>query len=196
MKTMFKVTLVFALFLAAHTVWASGNLSVNIQPISAEKVVVAISSLTESNLQITVEDQKNRIVYYNETSEPKGDYRKIFDFSELENGSYKLSVVSKNLTAEREFQISKGEVKVGKEKTTLEPFFGYEDGLLRYSYLNFDNENVTMYFLDKNDLIYSKEIGNTFNVNEALNLSKLKKGDYSVILSAGEKEFTYQVDIR
>lgn len=196
MKTMFKVTLVFALFLAAHTVWASGNLSVNIQPISAEKVVVAISSLTESNLKITVEDQKNRIVYYNETSEPKGDYRKIFDFSELENGSYKLSVVSKNLTAEREFQISKGEVKVGKEKTTLEPFFGYEDGLLRYSYLNFDNENVTMYFLDKNDLIYSKEIGNTFNVNEALNLSKLKKGDYSVILSAGEKEFTYQVDIR
>jgi hypothetical protein len=196
MKTMFKVTLVFALFLAAHTVWASGNLSVNIQPISAEKVVVAISSLTESNLKITVEDQKNRIVYYNETSEPKGDYRKIFDFSELENGSYKLSVVSKNLTAEREFQISKGEVKVGKEKTTLEPFFGYEDGLLRYSYLNFDNENVTMYFLDKNDLIYSKEIGNTFNVNGALNLSKLKKGDYSVILSAGEKEFTYQVDIR
>lgn len=197
MKTMFKVSLVCTLLIiAAHTTWALGNLKVNILPVSTGKVMVAISSLTNSNLKITVEDQKNQIVYYNETAEAKGDYRKIYDFSKLANGCYKLSVVSKNLTSEREFQISKNGIKVGEERTTLEPFFGYKGGILKCSYLNFSNENVKMHLLENNRLIYTKEIGSNFSINEALNLSKLERGYYDVVLSAGKNEFAYQVDIR
>ena len=196
MKTILKATLLIAFGAFATSVLASGNLKVNIQPISAEKAVVMISSLTESDLKISVEDSQGRIVYYKEVAEPTGDYRKVFDFSDLEAGQYKLSVESDRLTAKREFEIKDWKIQVGEEKTTLEPYFAYNDGLLRCSYLNFPKEDLKIYFCDKNQVIYTKEIGRVFNVSEALNLSKLEKGNYTAILSTKDKEYAYDINIK
>lgn len=196
MKTILKATLLIAFGAFATTVLASGNLKVNIQPLNAEKAVVMISSLTESELKISVEDSQGRIVYYKEVAEPTGDYRKVYDFSDLEAGQYKLSVESDRLTAEREFEIKNWKIQVGNEKTTLEPFFGYNDGLLRCSYLNFSKDDLKIYFCDKNHVIYTKEIGRNFNVSEALNLSKLDKGHYTAVLSTRDKEYTYDLEIK
>ncbi len=196
MKTILKATLLIAFGAFATSVLASGNLKVNIQPISAEKAVVMISSLTESDLKISVEDSQGRIVYYKEVAEPTGDYRKVFDFSDLEAGQYKLSVESDRLTAKREFEIKDWKIQVGEEKTTLEPYFAYNDGLLRCSYLNFPKEDLKIYFCDKNQVIYTKEIGRVFNVSEALNLSKLEKGNYTAVLSTKDKEYAYDINIK
>lgn len=195
MKTMLKVTLVVALFAVANTVFASGNLKVNILPVSAEKAVVTISSLDDSNLTISIEDSQGKIVYYNENSDPKDNYRRVYDFSDLEDGQYKLTVACKDLTTECQFQKSHKGIQVGNEKTTLEPFFGYEDGILRCSYLNFSKEKLTLYLFEKNQLIYSKNIGRNFNVIEALNLSKLRRGNYEALLSTGDKEYSYKINI-
>lgn len=195
MKTMLKVTLVVALFAVANTVFASGNLRVNILPVSAEKAVVTISSLDDSNLTISIEDSQGKIVYYNENTDPKDNYRRVYDFSDLEDGQYKLTVVCKDLTTECQFQKSHKGIQVGNEKTTLEPFFGYEDGILRCSYLNFSKEKLTLYLFEKNQLIYSKNIGRNFNVIEALNLSKLRRGNYEALLSTGDKEYSYKINI-
>jgi hypothetical protein len=196
MKTILKVTLMFAFVAFANTLFASGNLKVNIQPLSAEKAIVAISSLTESNLKIKVEDSRGLIVYYKEVADPAGDYKKVFDFSDLEAGQYKLSVESDRLTAEREFEIKNWKIEVGDEKTTLEPYFGYNDGLLRCSYMNFPKENLTLNFYSQKQLLYTKEMGRNFNVNEALNLSKLDKGTYTAVLSTKDKDYTYNVEIK
>ena len=196
MKTILKVTLLFAFVAFANTLFAVGNLKVNIIPLSAEKAVVAISSLTDANLKISVTDDMGRLVYYKETTEPGDNYRKVYNFSDLEDGKYNLSVVSDNLTTERQFEIGNKTIAVGEEKTTLEPFFTFEDGYLKFSYLNFNKENVSLYFFDKNDLVYSKKIGRDFNVNSALNLSKLREGNYVAIIAAGGKEYRYPIDIR
>jgi len=105
-------------------------------------------------------------------------------------------VVSNDLSSERQFKKSHGAIKVGEEKTTLEPFFGYEDGILRCSYLNFAKENVIIHFYEKNQQIYTKDIGRDFNVQQALNLSQLDKGNYEAVLTAGEKHFSYYIEIQ
>lgn len=196
MKTMLKVTFLFALVAFASNVFASGNLKVNILPVDSEKALVAISTLSDSNFNITITDDNDHIVYYRENTDPGENYRKVYNFSDLENGTYKLTVVSNDLTAERQFEKSHGLIKVGEEKTTLEPFFGYEDGILRCSYLNFTKEDMTLYFFKNNEPIYSKEIGRDFNVQQALNLSKLGKGTYEAVLTAGGKQFTYPIEIQ
>ncbi|MDP3914670.1 MAG: hypothetical protein Q8R96_13135 [Bacteroidota bacterium] len=196
MKTILKVTLMFAFVAFANTLFAVGNLKVNIIPLSSEKAVVAISSLTDSNLKISVTDDMGRLVYYKETTTPSANYRQVYNFSNLEVGKYNLSVVSDNLTAELPFEINHKTITVGEEKTMLEPFFTYEDGYLKFSYLNFNKENVTLYFFEKNQLIYSKKIGHDFNVNSALNLSKLREGNYVAILAADGKEYSYPIEIR
>jgi hypothetical protein len=196
MKTMLKVTFLFALVAFANTLFASGNLKLNILPLNDEKAVVAIQTLSDSNFNITIVDEKNQIVYYKENSEPTENYRKVFNFSDLEDGTYKLTVASNDLTSERQFKKSYGKIKVGEEKTTLEPFFGYEAGILRCSYLNFAKEDMALHFFKNNEQIYSKNIGRDFNIQQALDLSKLDTGSYEAVFSAGAKTYLYPIEIQ
>ena len=195
MKTILNVLMMFAFVAFANTLFASGNLKVNIVPVSSEKAVVTITSLKDSNLKISVKDDKGMIVYYKEATNSDNNYQKVYDFSDLEDGSYNLTVVNNDLTAERSFQKKQGKIKVGEEKTTLKPFFGYKDGFLKCTYLNYSKENLTLNIYDGNQLIYNKNIGCHFNVLEALNLSKLYKGNYVAVLTTRDKEYSYNINI-
>ncbi len=194
-KTISKLTMLFAFVAFANTLLAGGNLKVNILPLTSETAVVAISSVDASNLQISIENENGEKVYYKETDAENKDYRKVFDFSNLERGDYKLSVTTNGLTTERNFSIDKN-IAVGKEKSLIEPYFAYKNGVLRVSYLNFPEENVSLNFYANNDLVYSKEIGTKFNVTEGYDLSKLDKGSYSVVLSTDSKSYSYDLDLK
>lgn len=194
MKTMFKVTLVVALFAMANTVFAAGNLKVNLVPVSGEKALLAISSLSNSTVQITLSDENNRIVYFSETTSAAENYRKVFNLAFLEPGTYKVTATCNDLTTERTFHKSWKGIKVGKETTELDPFFSYKNGMLRYAYLNFQEDEVSLSFYNKNELVYRKDIGRNFNVNEALNLSNLRPGTYEAVLCSGDKAYSFIVE--
>ena len=195
-KTISKLTMLFAFVAFANTLMAGGNLKVNILPLTSETAVVAISTIDASNLQISIENNMGEKVYYKETDADSKDYRKVFDFSKLEKGDYKLSVSTNGLTTERTFSIDKENIAVGKEKSLIEPYFAYKNGILKMSYLNFQEENATLSFYTDGDLIYSKEIGDKFNVIEGFDLSKLEKGAYSVVLSTGNNNYSYNLDLK
>jgi len=194
-KTISKLTMLFAFVAFANTLMAAGNLKVNIRPLESEKAVVEISNTTASNFQISIENEKGETVYYKETGADSNDFNKVFDFSELENGNYKLSVAIDGLSSERSFKINNSKISVGKEKTNMAPYFAYKDGVLKLSYLNFSEENINLNLYNSSDLVYSKEIGNKFNITEGYNLSKLDKGTYSVVLSTGSKSYSYDINV-
>ncbi len=194
-KTISKLAMLFAFVVFANTLMASGNLKVNILPLTSEKAVVAISNTSASNFLISIENSKGEIIYYKETGADSKDYRKVFDFSNLESGDYKLSASIDGSTTERSFKIANKNIAVGKEKSIMEPYFGYRDGVLKLSYLNFSEENLSLNLYGKNDLVYSKKIGDRFNVNEGFDLSKLEKGKYSVVLSTNSKSYTYSLNV-
>jgi len=179
----------------ANTLMATGNLKVNILPLTSETAVVAISNNVAANFQISIANENGEVVYYKETDADAKDYRKVFDFSNLEKGEYKLLVAIDGMSSERSFTIENKNIAVGKEKSLLEPYFSYKDGVLKLSYLNFSEENLSLNFYDKNDLVYSKKIGNKFNVLEGFDLSKLSKGAYAVVLSGDSENFSYNVNV-
>ena len=135
MKTIFKVILVITLAALADTLYATGNLKLNILPLSAEKGFVSVSTLINSNLDITITDNKGSVIYSKENIEPSEDYRTEFDFHKLENGKYKVTAVGGNLTTERLFRMTDKGIKVGNEKTYMKPYFAYKDGILKLSFL-------------------------------------------------------------
>ena len=196
MKTISKLTMLFTFVAFANTLIAGGNLKVNIVPLNSEKAVVAISSTDAANLQISIENENGEKVYYKEADAENSDYSKVFDFSNLEVGDYKLSVSTNGLTTERPFSIDKKNIEVGKEKYLMEPYISYKDGALKLSYLNFPEENVNLNLYTNNDLVYSKEIGNKFNVLEGYDLSKLEKGNYTVVLSSWSSLHSYDFEVK
>ncbi len=59
----------------------------------------------------------------------------------------------------------------------------------------FSERNPSLLILEKNPLNFTKNIGRNFNVCEGLNLSKLDEGKYTAVLSTGDKEYTYEIEI-
>jgi hypothetical protein len=55
---------------------------------------------------------------------------------------------------------------------------------------------MSLNFYTNNDLVYTKEIGNKFNVVEGFDLSKLEKGSYSVVLSTLSNSYSYDLDLK
>jgi hypothetical protein len=194
-KLFSKVTMLIAFVAFANTLMATGNLRVNILPVTAERAEVSISNSNLSNFQISIKNRDGEVVYYKETDGTSNDFRKIFDFSKLDKGEYNLSVTANESTTERSFKVENQGISVGNEKCILEPFFGYKDGVLKLSYLNFSENSLRLNFFNEGELIYSKELGNEFNVNTGFNLAKLEKGAYSVVLSTDSKDFKYTLNV-
>jgi hypothetical protein len=194
-KTISKLTMLFAFVAFANTLMATGNLKVNIVPLTNEKAVVDISNAQASTFQISIANDKGEVVYYKETEDASDNYRKTFDFSNLENGDYKLSATVDQFTTVRSFKIKNKNIAVGKEKNMMEPYFAYKDGILKLSFLNFSEGNLSLNFYNNDNLVYSKELGYKFDVNEGFNLKKLDKGSYSVVLSTDDKTYSYNVNV-
>lgn len=195
-KTISKLTMLFAFVAITNTLMGAGNLKVNILPINTEKALIAISNSEASNYRITIEDSKGEFVYNKIADSTNPDFRKVFDFSNLSAGSYNLSVSSKGATVKRSFEIGRKEIVVGTEKSILEPYFYFKNGILKISYLNFEEEKVNLNLYSNGEMIFSKNVGNKFNVNEGYNLSKLDKGVYSVVLVTNNNEFRYNVELK
>jgi len=193
MKTILKVTLVFVLAVISTATFAAGNLKLNVSPVSGGKALVDISSLTNNTVSLKLSDEDGNIVYYKENLESNNDFRKIYDFSKLEDGNYKLTVVSDGLVAERQLKMNHQTIEVGDESTVLKPYFAFQDEIFKCSYLNFMKDNVRLCVYQDGQLMYSKKVGSHFSVNEGLSLRKLEPGDYSVCLVAGENEFYYNI---
>lgn len=196
MKTIFKIMLAVVLCIFTTAVFASGNLRLNILPMNEEKALVNISALSGVNFNVTITNEKGQVVYYQEDSGSDQIYRKIFNFSELEDGTYRMKVACTDLSTERFIEKKRDKITVGEENTTQSPFFGVEGNILKCTYLNFDNDNITLHLYDRSEELYLKSLGKNFNIQHALNLSQLKSGRYEAVLTAGNKQFIYNVEIK
>jgi hypothetical protein len=190
------ITMMIALTVIANIALATGNLRVNILPLTAERAVVAISNDSESKFQIRIEDSRGSVVYFKETEGKVADYRKVYDFSLLEKGDYKLVVSIDGIVGKRNFTIDHKEISVGQEKILAAPFFSYKNDVLRLAYLNHEGEKMNLSIYADSGLVYSKALENTFSVNKGLDLSKLSAGDYRVVLASGEEVYDYTVAVK
>lgn len=184
---------IIALALVANVAVAGGNLRVDILPLNTNRAVVAISSENENQYEISIENSYGDVVYYKETEGSLTDYRKVFDFSKLEKGDYKLIASINGATSVRNFTIGSEAIAVGDMKYVSDPVFSFNNDVLRVAYLNYPGEKVNLKIYDGNELIYSKTLDDNFAVNEGMNLSKLKSGNYQVVLASGNDIFDYTV---
>ena len=180
----------------ANVSLATGNLRVDILPLTVDRAVVAISNTAESNFEISIENSAGETVYYKETEGKIADYRKIYDFSKLESGQYTLTVNVDGAISKRDFNIDREGIQVGRMKSIVEPYFAFNNDILRVAYLNFPGAKMNLMIYDGEGLIYSKALKNTFSVNEGLNLSKLKAGNYDVVLATDDQVFNYTVEVK
>lgn len=191
--------LFLALILATFTatsVMATGNLKMNISTGDNEEAVVEISNLKTSVFQIDVKNEYGEVVFQKKTKVPSTNYKRVYDFSGLDDGTYSMTVKIDREMTEKRLDIRNGQVYVVAEKKVVEPFFMHDSQYFKMSYLNFTGEDVKLYVYDINrNEIYQKNFTSDFTIHHGLDLSKLPRGNYEFVLSSGNDIFDYRIQL-
>ena len=182
-----------ALVVISGAVLASGNLQVNIVPVSKNKTMVHVTNVEKSKYEIEVKNEKGAVVYYKRTVTPQATYAKYYNFSMLNNGDYRLTVKVNNEKTENTLRIQNGQVELVDQRKEVEPFFTMKENRLELSWLNFAEEDSRLLVYDNNELIFEKNLNPQFAVNYALDFSNLKSGNYNAVLATDNNSFGYMV---
>lgn len=165
----------------------------NVTPLTANLATVSITNENAAYFELSIKSENGETIYYKESSKPITDYKKTYDFTNLENGNYEFSLRVNDTQLSKKFAVSNHEISVGEQKLRFDPYFSFTNNELKFSFLNFDQENVSMNIYNSEGLVFEKKIGNDFTISKGFNLAKLEPGKYTVYLSSSSDEYVYNL---
>jgi cell division protein FtsL len=193
MKTIKLLSTVLAVAIVAVAT-AVEKPKMSVTPLSADKAVVTIQNNNASLFELSIHAQDGELVYYKQTTKPLSSYQKIYDFKNLKNGNYSMNLRVNDTRLIQDIQVASNGIYVGDSKLRIDPYFAFANDVLKLSYLNFDEERLSLNIYDENGLVYKSDLGKAFNVASGYDLSALKGGKYEVILSSLNNEFTFSLE--
>lgn len=193
MKTIRLLFTVTAVAIAA-IVTAVEKPKMDVIPLNANQAIVSVTNENPALFEMSIETNNGDLVYYKQTTKISTEYKKTFDFANLQNGSYILKLKVNDTRVYREFEVNNNEIVVGDSKMKFDPYFSFKNNELKFSYLNFDQENFNVSIYNENELFFNKKLGKDFAIQEGFNLSKLEKGNYTVVLSSLSNEYVYTLE--
>ena len=192
MKTRKIISTVAAVAIAAIAT-AVERPKMDVVPLNADQARISVTNENPAIFEMNIETQGGDLVYYKQTTSASTEYQKIFDFANLENGKYVLNLKVNDTKVIQDFEVRNDKIVVGNSKTRFDPYFMFKDNQLKFSYLNFDQENFTMYIYNNDGLFFSKNVGKDFSIQKGFDLTGLEKGDYRVVLSSLTNEYVYRL---
>ena len=192
MKTTKLVIATMAIFIVAIG-FASEIPKMNIIPVEAEKALVAFNSTSPVIFEITLTKSNGEILYYKKYESPLGEYRKIFDFSEMGNGTYNVNVNYGNCSIVRDLCISNKDIEVGQVVRLYEPYFRFKNDKLNISFLNVSQKDVYLNMYQEGEHITGAKFGKEMSIQKCVDLSKLKDGNYEVIVTDWFNDHSFTV---
>lgn len=198
MKTFKKSLLLIAMVFAGGSVLASGDMNLNLVPVRNDKALMAISSTAPNRFVVEIQKVNGDIIYRHEANSPSENYEKVFNLEDLDNGQYLFIVKDNNEEIERSFKILDDQVIVkNNEEKDMNPYFSFDNDNLKFSYLNFDQQDVHLYIYNNETgkTVYKADLGTGFSITSGLNLSNLKWGSYEVVLAGTDFAHSYDLQI-
>lgn len=179
------------LTLGASSVFATGNIRIN-SYLGTDLSIVSIINTTESFLKMKIVDEYGNL-YYSKKISNETTAQKLFDFSYLEDGMYKVVLTGKDSELEKEFKIENN--KLAAEKT-LQPkektLFRAEANDLYVTYLSFENKNFNLSIVDAfGNEVFQGTYKSEPSFSKKFNVEALPKGEYKVRLVSDNKEYNY-----
>lgn len=164
-----------------------------VTPLSVDKAIVSVTNENPALFEMSIRAENGDLVYYKQAENMSTSYQKTFDFKNLEKGKYLLNVKVNDTKIVRDFEVGYKGIIVGDSKLRFDPYFSYENDKLKFSYLNFDQENYWIFLYKNGEKVYSKRVGRESSIHKSFDLSNIEDGDYRVVLSSIKNEFVYNL---
>lgn len=198
MKKTGTFILLLAAVLLSVTSKATGLLTVNVIPGFNERALVSIASGNSDKLMVEVKNSSGTVVYFRSIKTQGTVYSKMYDFSNLEDGSYSFKVTLGGESEVNTLNINDGRAQITKTPEELAPYFSLKGEMLKLSYLNFNQKGLILKVYDNftNDLLYEESIAPDFVVNKAWDFSKLMVGKYTAVLETNDNSYTCNINLK
>lgn len=165
----------------------------NVVPLSADRAVVSIQNDNAALFELSIHAENGDLVYYKQSTKALSSYQKVFDFEALQNGNYTMSLKVNDTNLSKEIEVAYEGISVGESKLRFDPYFNYDENVLKLSYLNFDKENFSLIIYNEAGKVYQSELGKDFNISSGYDLNRLNSGDYQVVLSSISNEYRFDL---
>ncbi|WP_372756222.1 hypothetical protein [Labilibaculum sp.] len=180
-----------ALFLGASSAFATGNIRIN-PYLDTNFSIVSITNSSESAVNMKIYDEAGNLYYSNKLN-GEVSAQKLFDFSYLEDGTYKIVLAGKEDTVEKQFEVVNNKLVSDSETVASEKtLFRADKDNLFVTYLSFNN---TTFDITINDEFGNEVFNNSYDskptFSKKFNVEALPKGDYKVRLVSDNKEYNY-----
>lgn len=123
MKTIIAISFLIVTTLLSKSSMASGTFLVNLVPQTEEMALLEISNNDGQKYEISILNAQGDLVYFHETKEASRNFNRMFDFSQLEHGDYKVEVKIEGASNEQLITINKKGIVVGNSSKKTDPFF-------------------------------------------------------------------------
>lgn len=184
-KTGIAMLMVAGLFINTY---ASGDPTSNTEEKSSELSMI-FTVPTNMNTNISIFDQAGSLVTANYFI--KNNVGKSYDFSKVDKGTYTFVIETEFKSVEKTISVDNKEIRVLNEVTEYRPIFTIDDDILTISYINLDEENISIELSDETYLYMEEKDGNDMAYGKMLDLKNLPKGEFTVALKAGYDMYKY-----
>jgi hypothetical protein len=194
-KNMYLATNIFTVIvlvaLLALKVNAGETTNLKLVPYTNERAIVVMNNQHNLTSELTVEDANGEVLYYREGKINAVNYSKVFDFKNLKNGDYKIVVKNNAGTQEAYFSVSNSSVKIDENKSDFNPYFEFDNNVLKLSALNHQQKPLYITIKDEDGVLYSKTLGADFAITAGFDMKKLTSGEYTANISDGFNTISY-----
>ncbi len=196
MKKRMKNIVCMGMMIVSMLSFASG---ISSSDINKERTVITFDNVKKGH-QLVIKDA-NLLIVYKEAIQKNGSYNKGFDLTSLPDGNYYVELNKDVKIVVIPFTVASNKVTFEKEKETViyKPTVRLEDNYLFVSRLSLDVEplKVKLYYTESfqqgRELLFSEDVENTKIVERVFELSKKKKGYYTIVFESQGREFTERI---
>lgn len=186
----FKVSLVLlAIASLGISAYASGD--INVFPMEeSSKAKVEIEVPTKEDVKVSVLDPDG-IVIHNDFISKNSEYEKLFNFSQVDDGVYTFVTKTGYTTVTKTIELDDNNLYVINKEFSYDPIFKIDGDILTVSYLNRSEHDISVSLIDSNKDYFKDNGDNSISYGKIINIKNLSRGEYRLILAAGDEEYNY-----
>ncbi len=160
------------------------------------KAIVSLDDFDAQKVTLSIENEDQNLIFYSKYIGNPSEYKKLFDFSQLDDGKYVILVNSSNEVIEKPIVIKNSEIVLEEESKVLyRPVFRVKDKALLVFHNNKSLDSYKINFYDGDGKFFSDETKDS-SISRKYNFSHLPSGSYTVVVSNSEDFYSHRFEIK
>jgi hypothetical protein len=121
--------------------------------------------------------------------------RRLYDFTNLENGIYTFYSSDEQSTTTKKFKVEGSSVEILSKEVEYKPIFNIKGKHLTVNYFNKEMEDVEFIIEGRNLYFRQDEDGNAISFQKQFDISKLLRGEYYASMKVGRNQYYHKFNV-